>query len=141
MDSSEPSSNNVSAMNLHRLASLLQDDSYASLARETVLAFEAEVEQWPFTFGGMLGSVVLGRLGVQGVVITGTGEDGRDKKVLSKMRAELAPGKTVMRLKGGAGWLKKRNKLLREMKVEGLTKVVVCEKGACREGKEFLEGV
>jgi len=141
MDSSEPSSNNISAMNLHRLASLLEDDSYARLARETVLAFEAEVEQWPFTFSGMLGSVVLGRLGVQGVVITGTGEDGRDKKVLSKLRAELAPGRTVLRLKGGEGWLKQRNKLLGEIKVDGETKVMVCEKGACYEGKEFLGGL
>lgn len=140
MDSSEPSSNNISALNLHRLASLLEDNSYASLARETVLAFEAEVEQWPFTFGGMLGSVVLGRLGVQGVVITGTGEDGRDQKVLSKMRAELAPGRTVLRWKGREGWLKGRNKLLGDMKTGGETKVMVCEKGACRDGKEFLEG-
>ena len=38
-------------------------------------AFEAEVEQWPFTFPGMLGSVVLGRLGVSGVVVVG-GEEG-----------------------------------------------------------------
>ncbi|MCJ1249639.1 hypothetical protein MMC30_006865 [Trapelia coarctata] len=141
MDSSKPSSNNISAMNLHRLASLLEDDAYARLARETVLAFEAEVEQWPFTFGGMLGSVVLGRLGVQGVVIAGTGEDGRDKKVLNKLRAELAPGRMVLRLKGVEGWLKQRNKLLAEMKVDGVTKVMVCEKGACREGKEFLDGL
>ncbi|MCJ1477305.1 hypothetical protein MMC13_005976 [Lambiella insularis] len=141
MDNAEPSANNISAMNLHRLSSLLEDESYAQLAKATVQAFEAEVEQWPFTFPGMLGSVVLERLGVKGVVITGGAQDAREKRLLQKLRRELRPGQTVVRLRGEGGWLTGRNKLLAEMKVGGEMKVMVCEKGSCREGKEYLEDI
>ncbi|KAL9043465.1 MAG: hypothetical protein Q9214_003354, partial [Letrouitia sp. 1 TL-2023] len=52
MDAAEPSANNIAASNLHRLASMLDDSEYATLARETVAAFEAEVEQFPWCFVG-----------------------------------------------------------------------------------------
>jgi uncharacterized protein YyaL (SSP411 family) len=141
MDNAEPSANNISAMNLHRLASLLEDDSYTTLAKETVQAFEAEVEQWPFCFGGMLGSVVLGKLGVQGVVISVNGDEERVEKVLKKPRSELAPGRTITVLRGKETWLKKRNKLIGEMKGGGEVKVMVCELGVCRDGVEYLDGI
>lgn len=141
MDNAEPSANNISAMNLHRLASILGDESYAQVAKETVQAFEAEVAQWPFTFPGMLGSVVLERLGVKGIIITGRDQDEKEKRLLRKLRHELRPGQTVVRLSGEGGWLRGRNKLLADMRVGGELKVMVCEKGACREGKEYLEGL
>ena len=47
MDNAEPSANTLSAGNLFRLASLLEDEEYAALARKTIMAFEAEIEQWP----------------------------------------------------------------------------------------------
>ncbi|KAL9631371.1 MAG: hypothetical protein Q9164_005935, partial [Protoblastenia rupestris] len=50
MDAAEPSSNNVSARNLYRLSCMLDDEGYAKIAGETVMAFEAEVEQFPHTF-------------------------------------------------------------------------------------------
>ena len=71
MDAAEPSSNNVTARNLFRLSSMLDDDFYLRIAGETIQAFEAEVEQSPYCFSGLLGSVVMGRLGVRGVVLTG----------------------------------------------------------------------
>lgn len=69
MDSAEPSANNISARNLYRLGSMLEDEDYVRAGRETVDTFEAEVQQFPFCFAGMLGSVVLGRLGMKGIVI------------------------------------------------------------------------
>ncbi|MCJ1407875.1 hypothetical protein MMC19_001946 [Ptychographa xylographoides] len=138
MDNAEPSSNNISARNLYRLSSILEDPSYARLAEETVQAFEAEVEQWPFCFAGMLGSVVLGQLGVSGIVVTGEGD--AVKGILRRIRRQLGPGRTVVWLRSGeSGWLRERNHLLGEMKVDGEVKVFVCERGVCREGKEFLE--
>ncbi|MCJ1433867.1 hypothetical protein MMC27_003232 [Xylographa pallens] len=160
MDAAEPSPNGTSAFNLHRLASLLADERYARAARDTVRAFEAEVEQWPFTFPGMLGSVVLGRLGVGGVVIVGgernesnepgksTNELGashelgasdspRIQTLLRTLRGELRPARTVVRLRGEGGWLRGRNGLLRDVKggegEEG--RMLVCEGGVCREGE------
>ena len=133
MDAAEPSSNNISARNLYRLSSMLDDASYFKKAKETVEAFEAEVEQFPFTFSGMLGSVVMGHLGLQGIVLTG-----EKNEVLKRLRQTVRPNSTVVALGRGEGvWLRERNHLLKEMDGEK-DGVMVCEGGACREGTEFV---
>lgn len=134
MDSAEPSSNNISASNLHRLASMLDDEEYARHARETVAAFEAEIEQFPFTFTGMLGSIVKSKLGSKGAVITGHGNEG----ALVALRASIGPGRTVTRLGDGMGdWLRGRNSLVGALddKRDG---VFVCENKKCKEGIQHL---
>ena len=78
MDNAEPSINGVSAMNLNRLASILEDGSYAEAARKTVDAFEAEVMQHPFLFPTLLGSVVAGRLGVRSIQVVGAGKEAEE---------------------------------------------------------------
>lgn len=133
MDAAEPSSNNISARNLYRLGSMLDDACYFKKAKETVEAFEAEVEQFPFTFSGMLGSVVMDHLGLKGVVLTGENDE-----VLKRLRQTVRPNSTVVALgKGKAPWLRKRNDLLKQMDAEK-DGVFVCEGGACREGTEFV---
>lgn len=134
MDNAEPSSNNISARNLYRLSSMFNDASYFKLAGQTVHAFEAEVEQFPFTFAGMLSSVVMGRLGLKGVILTGNSE-----KVLTQLRRQVGPNRTIVALGGGRGeWLKTRNELVRSMDAEK-DGVMVCEGGTCREGTEILQ--
>ena len=131
MDSAEPSSNNVSARNLYRLGGMFHDESYTLAAKQTVLAFEAEVEQFPFTFAGILGSVVMGRLGVAGVVLTGYEIDG---EVLKRLRAGVKPHRTVIRIGGGKGeWLRQRSEVLREID-GGRRAVMLCEGRSCKEG-------
>ncbi len=133
MDAAEPSTNGISASNLYRLSSFFEDESYAQIARTTVLAFEAELLQHPFLFSSMLESVVVGRLGMTGVVITG--EDGEVEAALRKIRGEVGVTRTVVRLGGQVGrweWLRGRNGLLGSMDV-GRRGVWVCEEGACRE--------
>ena len=133
MDAAEPSSNNISARNLYRLSSMLDDASYFKKAKETVEAFEAEVEQFPFTFSGMLGSVVMGHLGLKGIVLTG--ENG---EILKRLRQTVRPNSTVVALgKGKGSWLRERNDLLKQINAEK-DGVMVCEGGACREGVEFV---
>ena len=133
MDAAEPSPNGVSAHNLHRLASMLDDSEYALLARTTVAAFEAEIEQYPHNFTGMLSSVVDARLGMKGVVITGeVGEE-----VEKKVRGGVGVGRTVVRVGKGDGWLRGRSRLLGEMDVERDV-VMVCEGGVCKEGVEYI---
>ncbi|KAI1857781.1 uncharacterized protein JN550_013044 [Neoarthrinium moseri] len=74
MDSVQPSENAVSAANLFRLGSLLDDERYTQLAVETVNAFEAEMLQYPYLFPGLLTSVVAWKLGVQSSVVMGGSE-------------------------------------------------------------------
>lgn len=133
MDSAEPSSNNISARNLYRLSSMFDDASYLKKAKETVEAFEAEVEQFPFTFSGILGSVIMGRLGLKSIVLTGQNEE-----MLKRLRQIVRPNSTVVALgKGKGSWLRERNDLLKQMNAEN-DGVMVCEGGACREGAEFV---
>lgn len=134
MDSAEPSSNNISASNLHRLASMLDDEEYARHARETVAAFEAEIEQFPFTFTGMLGSIVKSKLGSKSAVITGQGKE----EVMLALRSSIGPARTVTRLGDGKGeWLKGRNALIGDL--DGTRQGVwVCEGRSCKEGLQHL---
>ena len=136
MDAAEPSSNSISARNLYRLGSMLNDDNYATIATETVMAFEAEVEQFPHCFAGMLGSVVVGRLGMKGVVLSGDLES--HGEVLRKLRKGVKPTATVVAIGDGRGdWLRERNGLLKSIGVDK-PGVMVCEGGACREGAEHI---
>lgn len=133
MDAAEPSSNNISARNLYRLSSMLDDASYFKKAKETVEAFEAEIQQFPFTFSGMLGSVVMGHLGLKGIVLTGENEE-----TLKRLRQTVRPNSTVVALgKGKGSWLRERNDLLKQMDAEK-DGVMVCEGGTCREGIKFV---
>ncbi|KAL8921970.1 MAG: hypothetical protein Q9208_005424 [Pyrenodesmia sp. 3 TL-2023] len=129
MDAAEPSPNSLSARNLFRLASLLDHPPYADLARDTLAAFEAEVEQFPWCFAGMLAAVAMARLGVKGVVVVGEGE------VRRRVMEGVGVGRTVAW--GGGEWLRGRNALMGAMEV-GKERVMVCEGGACREGVEFV---
>ena len=140
MDSAEPSANGVSASNLLRLASLLDDDAYATRAKQTLLAFEAEVLQHPFLFASLLDAVVLGRLGVRSVVVSGEGQ--RVERVLERLKKGVPVGRTVGRVGKGArdGWLRGRNTVVGSVD-GGREAVLVCEERACREvvGEELEE--
>lgn len=65
MDTSLPSTNAISASNLFRLGSMLDDDDLTRRARATVNAFEVELLQHPWLFPGLLAGVVAARLGVE----------------------------------------------------------------------------
>ncbi|KAF2097608.1 hypothetical protein NA57DRAFT_41719 [Rhizodiscina lignyota] len=133
MDNAEPSSNGISARNLNRLASILEDESYAQAASLTVDAFEAEVMQHPFLFTSLLSSVVAARLGTRNIQVIGGGEEA--EQIVKELRKRVRANATVVRIgEGGKSeWLKKRNTLLASLDASGTAKVMLCEKGACRE--------
>lgn len=127
MDSSEPSTNGISASNLYRLSSCLNDEGYAQRARETVSGFESEILQYPWLFASFMPSIVARNLGVKGIVVSG--EDARIQDI-SKQRRGLC---TIVKLDGATTWLRERNPLLKGIGLDGKTRVLICEHGACRE--------
>lgn len=143
MDNAEPSTNGVSASNLFRLASLLNDDSYEKFARRTVAAFEVEMGQHPGLFSGLMSSVVAAKLGMRGLLVVGEGEV--QERVVRAFHGSVAPGWTVLRVGGGEGgkdqWLRERNGLLRDL--DGNKGMVqLCEGGVCRLlGEGDVEGL
>lgn len=57
-ESATPSVNGVIARNLLRLANLLEDEEYRTLARQTCHSFAVEILQHPFLFVGLLDVIV-----------------------------------------------------------------------------------
>ena len=149
MDTSEPSTNGISASNLWRLSSFLENSSYAEKAKETARAFESEMLQYPWLFGSFMPGLVAGRLGLKGVVVVGKGNDGKEemddlgrRKIQEwQGRARGGLGSLVVLKEGRNDWLRGRNPLLKDLKAGegGKSRVFVCEQGRCRE--EGVEGV
>ncbi|KAK3701572.1 hypothetical protein LTR37_015426 [Vermiconidia calcicola] len=137
MDNAEPSTNGVSANNLFRLGSLLNDEEYEKMAKQTVGAFEVEIGQHPGLFSGMMPSVVSAKIGVKGVMVVGDNEAAN--AAIKKFNDSVTPNHTILRVGGGANsdWLRKRNELLKDL--DGSQPMLqLCEGGVCKllEGKD-----
>jgi uncharacterized protein YyaL (SSP411 family) len=135
MDTSEPSTNGTSASNLYRLSSVLNDDSYAIKAKQTVAGFESETLQYPWLFASFMPSIVAGHLGLKGVVVSQGEEkdDNGNKKIKEFEKAPRGGLGTFARLDNGSTWLRERNELLKGFGVDGKTRILICENGVCRE--------
>ena len=133
MDGAEPSTNGVSASNLWRLGSVLDDESYIKLAKKTCEAFSTEITQHPFLFSSMMSSVIAGRLGgMKSVVICGEGK--QVQKAISQSRLRLKVNTTIARLgvEASSDWLRNRNALVKAM-TPSKASMQVCEGGVCKE--------
>lgn len=159
-DSATPSTNGVIAQNLLRLSSLLEDESYKTLAKETCNAFSVEVLQHPFLFVGLLDAIVGLELGVKNVIgVLGHGEptasegptsggaSSTEREVIQKLRDEAGTAASTsaatlslvdVRSSGGertiqnkSHWLRKRNPLLKDLR-PGKNFLLSCEAGKCR---------
>jgi uncharacterized protein YyaL (SSP411 family) len=135
MDTSEPSTNGTSASNLYRLSSLLNDNSYATKAKQTVAGFESETLQDPWLFASFMPSVVAGHLGLKGVVVSqGDEKDGNgNQKIKEFEKAPRGGLGTFARLDSGSVWLRERNELLKGFGLDGKTRILICENGVCRD--------
>jgi hypothetical protein len=129
MDTSEPSTNGTSASNLYRLASVLNDDSYAHKAKETAAGFESEILQYPWLFASFMPSIVAGHLGIRGVVVS-AGGDSKVKDFEKQPRGGLG---TFAKLDEKSSWLRERNSLLKDFGRDGAARILICENGACTE--------
>ena len=131
MDNAEPSTNGVSANNLFRLGSLLNDTQYEKRAKQTVAAFEVEIGQHPGLFLGMMSSVVASTLGMKGLMVAGEGET--VDAMLKKYHENITPNYSILKVGGGANskWLRGRNELLKDLD-GSRTMLQLCEDGVCK---------
>lgn len=140
-DNAEPGTNGVSAWNLLRLGSLLDDAAYGEKGRQTIAAFGPDMRKQPAAYSGLLGASAAARVGMKGVVLAGEGE--LVSAAIKRLHGTVRPGWTVLRVGGSAKnkWLKSRNQLLKDLDV---TKEVVqlCEGKTCRIlGAEEVNGL
>ncbi|THW79594.1 hypothetical protein D6D19_01029 [Aureobasidium pullulans] len=146
MDNAEPSANGVSATNLFKLSSLLDDSRYSSLAKRTAKAFEVEMVQHPGLFTGLMGVIVNSQLDVKPIVISGTESSSEVQGALKQLQQMVRPGSTVVRLGGDSksDWLRQRNELLSSID-QNKDMVQICEGTSCKlvkavELRELLKG-
>jgi len=132
MDNAEPSTNGVSAQNLFRLSSLLNDATYEKMAKQTVAAFEVELDQHPGLLTGMMSSVIAAKLGMKGLMLVGEGDV--VEAALKKVKETIRPNFTLLRISrnsAGGDWLRGRNPLLKD--IDGSKQMVqLCEGRACK---------
>lgn len=108
-ESATPSVNGVIARNLLRLAALVEDDGYRTLARETCNSFSVEIMQHPFLFVGMLDVIVglqIGTRTVTGVYCTAdvSSLPGRGEGLLSRAdKPTSARDLIIQRVRAEAG--------------------------------------
>lgn len=128
LDSQEPSTNGISAANLFRLSSLLEDADYARYGHRVCSAFSVEMMEHPALIVSLLDSVVADNLGVRSIIIASREKD--DSKVneyLKKISLRLLTNYTIAVVDcgildgDGAGrWLVERNmrikNILKELK-------------------------
>lgn len=130
-DNAEPGTNGVSAWNLLRLGSLLDDPAYGEKGRQTVAAFGPDLRKQPAAYSGLLGAAVAAHVGLKGVMLAGEGE--LVNAAIKRLRGTVRPEWTVLRVGGSVKneWLKSRNQLLRGLDVTKET-VQLCEGKTCR---------
>lgn len=113
---------------------MLDDDTYAVIARETVQAFEAEVEQFPWCFVGLLGSVAWERCGGKTIMIVSNDDaDGKIGETLKRLRKKVGWCRTIVAVgKGKGDWLRERNRLVGSLDIskEGIW---ICEGKVCKQ--------
>jgi len=153
MDTSEPSTNGISASNLNRLSSLLNDNVYSTKARETIAGFESEVLQYPWLYATFMPSIVASHLGIKGVVVASGASETSDARLVGKdvedevhvphMKAfEKQPRgglNTFAKISEDSTWLRGRNSLFKDLSTTGTTKVLICEGGVCKEDTGGLD--
>lgn len=110
-ESATPSVNAVIARNLLRLAALVEDEGYRTLARQTCNSFAVEIMQHPFLFVGLLDVIVglqIGTRTVTGVFSTAeiSQPSARGDSLLSRKDEPMAARDFIVqrvRAEAGAG--------------------------------------
>lgn len=141
VDNAEPGTNGVSAWNLLRLGSLLNDEGYEEQGRQTIAAFGSDLRQQPAAYSGLLSAATAARLGFKGLLIVGEGE--LASLAVKRVRETVKPGWTVTRVGKGvkSEWLKSRNELSVNLD-ETKEMVQLCEGRSCRLlDKAEIEGL
>jgi len=132
-DGAEPAANSVAALNLARLAEMLQRADFLDKARQTVMAYSSVLDRMPSALPLMLNAqhAVLNKPAQ--IILAGEGD-------LSEWReavySRFQPHRILLTADGGAGqaWLADQGVPIDSMQpMDGKTTAYVCEDFACRE--------
>ncbi|KAG2205831.1 hypothetical protein INT47_004014 [Mucor saturninus] len=129
-DGAEPSANAVSLRNLVRLASLLEEPSYASKAQETVHAFRLSLSKFPFAIPALVASFMLVSNGLKEIVLSGNPDDFRMREFQRIVSRVFLPNKLVSLAKG-EGFIAQKNSVIKQIGVHANPVAYICDNFSC----------
>ena len=100
-DGAEPSGNSVAVMNLLRLAHLLDDQEFLSLAQKTLSAFGTTLEKQPVAMPNMDAALDLVHTSPLQIVVAGRRQDQKTEAILAQIGGRYLPNRVVLFLDGG----------------------------------------
>lgn len=102
-DGAEPSENSISAMNLARLAAMLDQPERLARAKATIAPFAKQLTASPTASPAMLGALEFVHAKPRQIVISGKPESPDTKALLEIVRTEFRPNQVVLLADGGPG--------------------------------------
>jgi uncharacterized protein len=134
-DSAEPAASSVAAMNLGRLAAMMNDPQMEERARRTVRGFARQLAHFPSALPQMLVAQDFLEGGATQIVIAGARQDKRTQALLREVRRQFLPRAILLLLDGNETrkFFGQRNESLRAMgPIEGKPAVYVCRGFRCQ---------
>ena len=134
-DGAEPAPSSVAAMNLLRLATMLQDETLRAKGLRTIEAFRAQWSGTPHAMPGMLCAVAGALEPPRSVVLAGDRGKSNFQALAAVLHEQLGPRRALLAVTGEAdrAWLSQRAPWLVEMRpMDGQATAYVCEHFACQ---------
>ncbi len=134
-DGAEPAPSSVAALNLLRLAALLNDEALGRKAIRTLAAFQAQWSRAPQALPAMLCAVAFALEPARQVVLVGDPAREDFRALAAPLHEQLGPRRVVLAITGEAerAWLAARVPWLAEMRsVGGQATAYVCEHFTCQ---------
>ncbi len=134
-DGAEPSPNSVAALNLLRLAQIVDRPEYRDRATKTLAAFSPQLTKAPTSVPQMLCALDASLAKAQQVVIAGQRDAAETRALLREVHKHFTPNRIILLADGGAGqkWLGERLEFLRTVgPIDGHAAAFVCEDFVCQ---------
>ena len=134
-DGAEPSPNSLAALNLLRLAQIMDSKDLRERAAKTLAAFAEQLTKNPTAMPQMLVALDASLTEPRQVVIAGPRDDAATRALLRETHARFIPNKLVLLADGGAGqkWLGQRLKFVEGVgPLQGKPAAYVCKNFVCQ---------
>jgi uncharacterized protein YyaL (SSP411 family) len=134
-DGAEPSPNSLAALNLARLAAILDGKAHAEQAHKLLTLFGKTLHDSPSAVPMLVTAADFLERGKQQIVLAGDKTAPEFQALLKVVQSRLLPNAVILHADGGEGqaWLAKHNEALAEMKpVSGKPAAYVCQNYTCQ---------
>ncbi|MEA3187211.1 MAG: hypothetical protein QOD99_1041 [Chthoniobacter sp.] len=134
-DGAEPAPNSIAALNLLRLAQMLDDELAREEAMRTMRAFAGQLSRTPSALPQMLVAFEFSLTAPRQIVIAGNPDAADTSALLREIHAHFLPHKIVLLADGDAGqqWLSEKVEFIKRLApVGGKATAFVCENYVCK---------